>query len=390
MSRTLVGRSPDLQRLRDEGYEVDVVSNYLVIRHVPYVTSGREVAYGTLVSELTTSGETTARPSDHVAWFVGSVPCDEHGQELTKILSQKIENRLAEGLVASCSFSSKPPEGYPDYYEKMTSYVGMLQMHAQAINPAVTAQTCKPVPTIEDESVFRYIDSSSSRARIVAVTEKLEAPKVVIIGLGGTGAYILDLVAKTPVQSIHLYDGDRLRTHNSFRTPGAASLVQLNAAPTKVEYLRGIYDAMHRRITAHPVHVDETNIDELGDATFVFIAIDNGPAREFITTKLHEFQVPFIDVGMGIGQKEDSLEGILRVTASDAAHRDHVHHRVPFTDDAGDLYEQNIQIADLNMLNAALAVIKWKKMFGFYWDFESEYHSTYTIDGNHLLNEERG
>jgi len=41
------------------------------------------------------------------------------------------------------------------------------------------------------------------------------------------------------------------------------------------------------------------------------------------------------------------------------------------------------------MLNAALAVIKWKKLFGFYFDFEQELSSTYTIDGNHLLNEDQ-
>ena len=40
------------------------------------------------------------------------------------------------------------------------------------------------------------------------------------------------------------------------------------------------------------------------------------------------------------------------------------------------------------MLNAALAVIKWKKLFGFYTDFEREFSSTYTLDGNHFLNED--
>jgi hypothetical protein len=53
-------------------------------------------------------------------------------------------------------------------------------------------------------------------------------------------------------------------------------------------------------------------------------------------------------------------------------------------------YARNIQIADLNALNAILAVIKWKKLFGFYVDFEQEHHSTYTVNGNLLLNEDSG
>ena len=51
--------------------------------------------------------------------------------------------------------------------------------------------------------------------------------------------------------------------------------------------------------------------------------------------------------------------------------------------------ETNIQVADLNSLNAALAVIKWKKMFGFYKDYEQEHFCTYTIDGNHICNEDQ-
>jgi hypothetical protein len=37
------------------------------------------------------------------------------------------------------------------------------------------------------------------------------------------------------------------------------------------------------------------------------------------------------------------------------------------------------------MLNAALAVIKWKKIRGFYRDLEHEHHCSYTTDGNMLL-----
>ena len=49
----------------------------------------------------------------------------------------------------------------------------------------------------------------------------------------------------------------------------------------------------------------------------------------------------------------------------------------------------NIQIADLNALNASLAIVKWKKLRGFYADPENEHFSTYTIDGNLIINEEK-
>jgi hypothetical protein len=48
------------------------------------------------------------------------------------------------------------------------------------------------------------------------------------------------------------------------------------------------------------------------------------------------------------------------------------------------IYDQNIQVADLNALNATMAVIKWKKLSGFYGDYERELNSFYTIDTNAL------
>ena len=44
----------------------------------------------------------------------------------------------------------------------------------------------------------------------------------------------------------------------------------------------------------------------------------------------------------------------------------------------------------LNALNAALAVVRWKRLRGVYADLEREHHAIYEVDGNTLLNEELG
>lgn len=108
-----------------------------------------------------------------------------------------------------------------------------------------------------------------------------------------------------------------------------------------------------------------------------------------IIEKLEALSIPFIDVGMGVDIRGDnSLGGIVRITTSTSTTRANARANIPLSDgDVQNEYAQNIQIADLNALNAALAVIKWKKLFGFYCDLDHEYHSAYTIDGNHLSNE---
>jgi hypothetical protein len=385
MSRPLVSRSPDLQRLEEEGYDFDFKDNQLVLT-VVYASSRRTVEQAVLVSELTLAGDRTAPPGNHVVHFVPAigddVPCDQSGRALDWLMNQRATIGLSEGLVATCSFSHKPQPTYADYYEKMTTYADMLLAPAQALDSKARVRTYPPISTREDESVFCYMDSATSRSRTGAISAKLRVRKVVIVGLGGTGSYILDAIAKTEIEEIHLYDGDVLLTHNAFRAPGAASLEELRQSPKKVHYFKAKLDAIRRNIIAHAKHIDASNVEELSDADFVFLSIDGGPSKSYIVDKLKGFGVPFVDCGMGIYQVRDSLAGIVRTTlgGSDGS-------VWTVSDEELDEYDQNIQIVELNMLNAALAVIRWKKTLGFYNDLEHESSSLYTIDGNHMLND---
>lgn len=86
---------------------------------------------------------------------------------------------------------------------------------------------------------------------------------------------------------------------------------------------------------------------------------------------------------------DGAIGGVIRVTTSRPGNRDHVWSkaRISFAGvDEHNLYSTNIQVAELNALNACLAVIKWKKICGFYHDIDKELFSLYTIDGNNLLN----
>lgn len=392
MSQRLINRSPDLKRLRDEGYDIAIEAGYLLVRDVPYVNAKREVKRGTLVSQLSLAGDATTKPRSHVAHFAGEHPCHSGGSEIEQIKHQSARKTLTPNLTTDHSFSAKPSGGYTDYHHKMTTYIGIVAGPAQALDPAVNAQTFPVVSMAEEEGVHVYLDTATSRAGIGVLAEKLHRDRVAIIGLGGTGSYILDLVAKTSVREIHLFDNDVFSQHNAFRSPGAASIDQLRAKPTKVAYLAELYSAMRRNIVPHEAHVDDSTIHELAEMDFVFLALDESPAKGAIITYLEESGVPFIDVGIGVDVRDGGLGGQVRITTSTPAKREHVRtrNRIPFNEGGEpDAYRENIQIADLNALNAALAVIKWKKHRGFYEDLEQEHHSVYAIDGNVLHNDDR-
>jgi ATP-dependent helicase YprA (DUF1998 family) len=270
----------------------------------------------------------------------------------------------------------------------VTQYIEIISAPARSIDKTVTAKTFKVLECAENESVFKYIDSNSSRVNINQLNEKFKGQRIGIIGLGGTGSFVLDQVAKTPVDEILLFDNDDFLQHNAFRSPGAASVETLNSRMKKVDYYASIYSEIRRGIKAIPEKIDEINIDLLKGFSYVFICVDSNSARGFITSKLREFGVTFIDAGLGLEIIDNNLIGTLRVTVGTQAKYEHIPKRIGLTETIDDEYASNIQIADLNALNAMMAVIKWKKMSGFYQDLKQEFHSTYTINTSQLINED--
>jgi hypothetical protein len=392
MSPRPIDRSPDLRRLRDAGYDISIRAGYLVMRDVPYVTPGGGKGRGLLVDQLQlATDETTSSPADHTMRWAGETPCDRHGQPLGLFRDSPDVLTIDAELTTTHRFSAKPTTPDPDYYAKFTRYLRLIAVHAEALDPTLTAAAFPVIESDDEASVFHYTDTASSRANITALNARLRNQRIAIVGLGGTGSYILDYLARTEVEEIHLFDGDNFFLHNAYRSPGVPTREQLDAKPLKANYHHERYEGFRRGIVAHPAYLTVANLDELHGMTFVFLALDRGSAKRIIIERLEQLGIAFIDVGMDILQVDGALDGVLRVTTSTPAQRDHIRekHRIPLNDgDDHDEYAQNIQIVELNALNAALAVIKWKKLIGYYHDAEHEHHSMYTVESNHLLNED--
>jgi hypothetical protein len=385
----LVRSSPDLARLVNEGYAVRIESGHLVVEDVPFVTAGKQVRRGAMICPLDLIGDLTAKPANHVMWFAGGVPCDKHGAELDGMIHQRGHLDLAPGLAADCSFSMKPsPAGYANFYDKVVTYVNLVAGHAQAVEPGATAMTFRPIAADDGESVFRYLDTASSRAGITAHTGRLALSRVAVVGLGGTGGYLLDFLAKLPIGELHLYDGDVFATHNAFRAPGAASIEELREGLAKVDYYARRYDPMRRAIIPHPVYVTQDNVDELLAMDFVFLAMDSGDDKKVIVDRLSASPVAFIDTGIGLLSSPAGLGGLVRVTTSLPGHRGHLDEGrlISYAEGGGDEYESNIQVAELNAQAAVGAVIAFKKHYLFYRNDGRELHSLYSVAGNYIVN----
>lgn len=384
----LVRNSPDLTRLVADGYAVRLINGFLVVDDIPFVDDDARVQWGSFLCPLDSSGTATTPPSTHVMCFVGGVPRDKDGKPIDGLINEGVEKWSASPEVtATCGFSQKKPEGnYADFHEKVTFYAAMVANPAAAVDPTATPFTFKPVQTDEDDGVFLYVDTFSSRAGITELNQRLAVGKVVIVGMGGTGAHLLDVLAKTPARELHLYDGDFFRTHNAFRAPGAAALGDVGAGLRKVEYYTQMYSRMRRGVVPHPFNVTAENVGALLDADFVFLAMDTGPDKRSIVETLTAEGISFIDTGVGLSKEADGVAGQIRITTSTAGKHDHIHAGGLISYFAGDdaEYNANLQIDELNALTANLAVLRYKKLLGFYADVEDERHQVFVVNSGDL------
>lgn len=387
MSHQLIALNPDLQKMRNDGFHVVIRLGYLLVKDVPYVTTTREIKRGILISRLELVKDVTQPPSDHVAYWTGEHPCHSDGRPISAFYNPSPPQDLGDGIRADHTFSAKA--SYRDYHHKMTAYIARIAGEASVIDPSVRPQTFPLYLPDDDASVFKYEDTASSRAHIGAMNQKLVDQRVGIIGLGGTGSYVLDFVAKTHIKEIHLFDGDVFLQHNAFRAPGAAIGDRIALPSRKVAYWADIYSALRHGIVPHDHYLDENNLDSLQGLDFVFLCMDTGLAKAQIIATLECMEISFIDVGLGVlSYHGNRLGGLLRVTTSSPQNRETARTVISAqeTVDEPNDYSTNIQVVELNALNAALAVIRWKKLLGFYHDSSSDHQCLYMIASNEIDN----
>ena len=386
MSTKPTNHSNDIQRLIDEGYSVSIENGCLVIRDIPYLDSDLNVHEdGELFDTY------PHNPGDHTFKF-NAVPYTSDGKELH--VAAKINGWNGFTAIANLSFKKsdgKQKLDYADHHDKVTYYVDIIETHTRGIKPDISAKRHRPIDTSDiPDTPFQYQDSNSSRAGINHVSNKLNGQKIAIIGLGGTGSYVLDLISKSPVSEIHLYDDDIFHTHNAFRAPGAASKDILDNPIKKTEYFYNIYSKIHKGIKIHDCKATHELINtEFNNYNFVFICIDANEHKRELILKLIETGIPFIDCGIAVDEIDGSLNGTVRLTTLTSIKNDHIDERVHCEYNENDAYGSNIQIAELNAFNATLAVIKWKRILGFYHNHECEHHSTYMFNSNSLSNDEK-
>ena len=365
MLHVLIDHNPAIRKLINEGYEVEINDKFILVNHIPYITVNKTVMYGSIASTYRIYDK-EIRMIDHTAYFCGDMFCNIDYTPISSIInsSQKIE--VASKVFSSYFLSSKPSTGYYDnFYDKFITYIKIISGPALFLDPTVVIKTFKSIHFMEG-SIFNYPNIATPIEGYDELLNKLEKMKIGIIGLGGTGSYILDYLAKTNISEIHLFDGDDYYAHNAYRAPGVTTLEELQFGYNKVEYFASKYSSLRKGIIAHPCYITEENLSLLDNLDFVFVSIDNGKYRKIIHDYLFSKNVDFIDNGIGMDISVNGVYGTARVSLLSEKHNKF--DAIDYSNNRDNIYDSNLQIVEFNSLNACLAVIRFKQFIGFYLD----------------------
>ncbi|MCC7169901.1 MAG: ThiF family adenylyltransferase [Planctomycetes bacterium] len=392
MFHQLVSHNPDLRRLLERGYALAIDGGYLVVRDIPYLDESKALQVGAFVTTLQFVDKTRVVQADHQVFFAGGVPHGMDGRPIPNLGGGPCSLSLSEAsrdVGVQRSFSNKPLHSgkFDDFFAKIESYTAIISGPAIALHDATPYTFKATADVVRPDSAFLFHDTLTSRAAIGDLSCKLTNDVIAIIGLGGTGAYVLDFLAKTPVKEIRLFDFDVFHVHNAFRSPGR--LDESDLSKPKVEVYRARYETFRTGVSSFPVYVNASSAEQLGGVTFAFVCVDKGAARAGIFELLLGLQIPFIDVGMGLKRKDEALGGMIRTTYYSASEGTHTKERqlAPLADAPDEEYRVNIQIAELNAMNACLAVIRFKQLRGFYRAVDPYYHSVFELDDTKIVTE---
>ena len=257
----------------------------------------------------------------------------------------------------------------------------LVHRHAKQVVGAVAAAGHTETAFLAKPGPFKIPNTFEARAAIGPVQDRIRGCGNSIIGLGGTGSYVLDLMVKTPVEDIHLLDGDRMDRHTYMRAPGAPTCGEIASqhteVPLKVDYYRAKYASVRDGVHAHAVRVDAPGVfAEFMSAhpvDFVFVCIDQDresetPRQDVVYASLSKAGVPFIDSGVSITLSDCRVAGAV-TTSAYAGGSEEWETRILNAKVVGDVPGyRNVQLPEVNALAGSLAVMEWRRRTGQYAD----------------------
>ncbi len=273
----------------------------------------------------------------------------------------------------------------------------VIYRYAKRIVGAVAASNGSSLISLVASDLFKIPNTFEARSGIAPVQDRIRHTRIAIIGVGGTGAHILDLLAKAPVE-IHLLDSDDLDWHNFMRAPGAPTTAEIESQDdeplTKVAYYHAKYSSFRDGIHAHAIQVDSplqfAEFLEAHPIDFAFVCIDqlpddDSPRQDAVYEALSEAGIPFIDSGVSITVDGTAISGAITTSFYPAGSMEWKD-AIPNARAHGDLPGyRNVQLPEVNAMAASLAVMEWRRRTGQYISRSDSFLHRFRLEGPRIV-----
>ena len=354
------------------GFAVEVESDVVRAVRVPCLLAGGLV--GTCTIE-TSYDSASGQPDKRIGRDVHAVRIavdEEHDGLVYNADGTPIGNHIGgDGKTWSCISIRKGARGSPEQDESARD---LIHRYAKQIVGAVSSAGYSETAFLAMPSPFKIPNTFEARAAIGPVQNRIRGQSIAIIGLGGTGAYVLDLVAKTPVKEIHLLDSDEVEWHTFMRAPGAPTADEIESVRKgslrKVDYYHSKCASLREGVHPHAVRVDSPSMfaDFLSThpVDYAFVCIDqltddDSPRQDVVYRALSEAAVPFIDSGVSITVEDGAIRGAVTTSAYCAGSVAWMN-AIPNARVKGNVPGyRNVQLPEVNALAASLAVMEWRR-----------------------------
>ncbi len=159
----------------------------------------------------------------------------------------------------------------------------------------------------EDKNIF-------ARTELMLGTEvvnDLKNKKVVVIGLGGVGGFVVEGLVRTAIENLVICDNDFVAPSNINRQIIAT---QSSVGRHKTELVEERVKEINPdcKVTSHYTYINADNIDDIipKDADFVVDAIDTVTSKIAIAEYCTKHKIPYI-MSLGMGNKIDPTQIII-------------------------------------------------------------------------------
>ena len=379
---------------KERGFEIIESPTEIEIRGLPCVISGGTIGRCTVRTRYDAGSEESigVEGGEHCT----EVELEERGDgKVYEANGNELGNIIWTDGERKCRISIK--SGKPGEAQRRENVYKCLFRYTKHIVGAAYAKRAATGVWNERRSRLKIPDVYEARAGIREVQNKIRDQKVAILGLGGTGGFILDLVAKTSVEEIHVVDDDHLEWHNLLRAPGAPTEEEKQAIGEarvrKTEYLEKKYQELRTGIVVYAEKATRQTVEKLqqNGVSFVFVSIDQGSGerrgrQEEVYEALEETGIQFVDTGVSIRVEGDKIAGSVQ-TFTQKERTGRWKTAVPNAQAVGqEILYRNTQLPEVNALAACLAVMEWRRQTGQYAGEETtEKISRFKIDEERIV-----